>query len=135
MNTPEGGRSEGGQEPLPGAPELIAQLREAVQALNAAVSALREVALRPPVELHVERLEVETIEFRLGDIDVEELQGELNIGITQSLRPVLPAKPEEGRPQVARAPVAAPKAVLPTVPAQKRVQLWPPPETEGSDKR
>lgn len=163
MGTLHGDSGEGGQEPVPGVAELLEQLSEAVRTLGALAAVIRAVALRPPVELHVERLEVENLEFRLGDIDVEELQGELNIGITQSLRQAPPANPTGERPPAPRAPSSGPSArsAGPPVgsagppagstgppagsngppagstgpPAPKRVQLWPPPETEGSDKR
>lgn len=71
---------------LPQVQELLGQVAQAVRALNRLVAALEETLARPPVHLQVERLEVQTLAFHLGDIDVEELQGELNIGITHSLR-------------------------------------------------
>ncbi|WP_374713414.1 hypothetical protein [Symbiobacterium terraclitae] len=81
--------------------ELLAQVAAAVRALNRLATALEESLARPPVHLQVERLEVQTLAFHLGDIDVEELQGELNIGITHSVRLQPPARggdAEQGPP-------------------------------------
>lgn len=148
----------------PGLEAILAELRLAVQALNQVVAALRDATLNPPVQMQVERLEVETLEFHLGDIDVEQLQGELNIGITHSLKVEGP-KPqsieeqtqqpiEEHTPQPGEAhkmkpggprPQTLPKSVVtrwleqggsPQEPKPpERVTIWPPPETEGKEKQ
>lgn len=140
----------------PGLDAILNELRLAVQALNELAAALRDAALSPPVQMQVERLEVETLEFHLGDIDVEQLEGELNIGITHSLKVEGPkAEPNEGStPQPGEAhrmkpggpgPQTLPQSVVTrwlkqggpkkdaTPPGQ--VTIWPPPETEGKGKR
>lgn len=81
--------------------DLPGQLDRAIRALERIAAALEALAAREPVCLQVERLEVETLAFHLGDIDVEELQGQLSIGITQSLNlepPGAPADTGDGRP-------------------------------------
>jgi hypothetical protein len=84
------GTSPQGGESSP--PNLLAQFHQAVHALNELVSALRDVAKRPPVHMQVEKLELDTLEFHLGDIDVQELRGEMNIGITHSLKVAAPKR-------------------------------------------
>jgi|GEM_PF-3141663 len=95
-------------EPHPGGPgdplgrqvqELLAQVARAVGALNRLAATLEEALARPPVHLQVERLDVQTLAFHLGDIDVEELQGELNIGITHSLRLQPPERGVAAQPE------------------------------------
>lgn len=132
----------------PGAEALLNELRLAVQALNELVAALRETAQSPPVQMQVERLEVQTLQFRLGDIDVGELQGEMNIGITHSLKVESPsAQPKpapDTRPGGPKLPTL-PKSVItrwleqggpPQAPKPlERKTIWPPPETEGKERR
>lgn len=125
----------------PGLDAILHELRLAVRALNELAAALRDAVLHPPVQLQVERLEVETLEFHLGDIDVEQLQGELNIGITHSLRVNGPG-PEDPRRSPGQEHKMKPGGPRPpTVPEEgvteepvERIPLWPPPETEGKEK-
>lgn len=128
----------------PSVEALLNELRLAVQALNELVTVLREVSLNPPVQMQVERLEVETLEFHLGDIDVQELQGEMNIGITHSLKVESPqAQPQNGHKMKLGGPKppTLPKSVITrwleeggrpqgSKPSDK-ITIWPPPETEG----
>ncbi|MEW8978176.1 MAG: hypothetical protein AB2385_07200 [Symbiobacterium sp.] len=86
---PEGGPG------LPNVPELLRQLDEAVRTLDRLAAALEAMVARPPVQMQVEHLDVGTLAFHLGDIDVQELAGELNIGITHSLR-LAPPTPRNG---------------------------------------
>jgi len=78
---------------------LAAQLDRTLQALSRLVLVLEELAARPPVHLHAERLEVQTLAFHLGDIDVEQLEGQLNIGITHSLNLQPPSPRGEAEPE------------------------------------
>lgn len=100
------------------AEELLRQLSEAVAALNALVTSLRDAAGRPPVTMQVERLEVESLEFHMGDIDVQELQGQLNIGITQSLKVEIPKEEKKVK-------VGLPKdgSLQLTVPKESQVEM------------
>jgi hypothetical protein len=93
---PEGGPG------LPNVPELLRQLDEAVRTLDRLAAALEAMVARPPVQMQVEHLDVGTLAFHLGDIDVQELAGELNIGITHSLR-LAPPTPRNGGGAEARA--------------------------------
>lgn len=123
---------------------LLNELRLAVHALNELAASLREASLNPPVQMQVERLEVETLQFHLGDIDVQELQGEMNIGITHSLRVDSPkAEPEPAHKMSPGGPKrpTLPKSVVTRWLEQggasqapkplEQVIIWPPPETEG----
>lgn len=60
--------------------KVVAQLTELTRNLARAVS-------HAPVHLEVEHLQIERVEFNLEGIDVEELGGELNIGITVIHKP------------------------------------------------
>lgn len=168
---------------LPALDELAAQLGRTVQVLARLVRALEEMAARPPVHLQVERLEVQTLAFHLGDIDVEQLEGQLNIGITHSL--TLGPGPSPGAPEAPRPPEVDPARPLeidparpsetgggqdppegarpgagpaarglrnsvvsrwraraeqgggtqePKPPPPPRIQIWPPPDREGSER-
>jgi len=131
----------------PGLDALLNELRLAVQALNELAAALRKASLNPPVQMQVEHLEVQTLQFHLGDIDVQELQGEMNIGITHSLKVESPkSQPEPAhkmKPGEPKMPTL-PNSVItrwieqggpPQAPIShelpQRVIIWPPPETEG----
>lgn len=102
----------------PAVEQLAAQLDRVIQALGRLVLVLEELTARPPVHLQVERLGVQTLAFHLGDIDVEQLEGQLNIGITHSL--TLESGPSPGEDEPVRppgAPRARPFEVDPARPA------------------
>lgn len=54
--------------------------------LQLAVLALIDLAGRPAVHLQVEHLEVDRLAFEIGSIDIDQLNGEMNIGLTAIAR-------------------------------------------------
>lgn len=62
-------------------PAQVAKLQSEVLELRATVAAILAAAWRPPVHLQVERLHADSLTFQLGDVEVESISGQLNIGI------------------------------------------------------
>jgi predicted house-cleaning noncanonical NTP pyrophosphatase (MazG superfamily) len=65
--------------------EQIKDLAQELRTLQESVSKLQsDLAQRPPV--HVEHLDVGSVEFRLDSLDINDLGGELNIGFTNMVK-------------------------------------------------
>lgn len=93
--------------------------------LQLAVLALLELARRPSVTLQVEHLDVDRLEFHIDSIDVNELSGQLNIGMTAMNR----GPGQGGQGPGAQGPGQGP----PGPPGAPRQIIWPPPQSkEGS---
>ncbi|MFZ5825306.1 MAG: hypothetical protein ACOY94_13405 [Bacillota bacterium] len=98
---------------------LMQELRQALGALTSLLRRLEQQAQRPPVQLDVAHLEVERLEFHLDSIDIDDLQGELHLGICQQVKLEGPVPLEGGAPSPAE-----------PQPALSEVAIWPPPVEE-----
>lgn len=67
---------------LRGLAEQLQEMRLAMEQLAGVTRLLANAVRRAPVHLDVEHLQIERVEFNLDGIEVGELGGELNIGIT-----------------------------------------------------
>ncbi|MFZ5622752.1 MAG: hypothetical protein ACOY5W_17175 [Pseudomonadota bacterium] len=101
---------------------LMLEMREAMVALTSLLRTLEQQVQRPPVQMDVSHLEVERLEFHLDSIDVQDLQGELHLGISQQVRleNAAPAPPEEKEVAQRDGPQ----------PERNEVAIWPPPSQE-----
>lgn len=75
--------------PEAGSHDVQAQLERMalmIGQLQLAVLALIDLAGRPAVQLQVEHLAVDRLAFEIGSIDVDQLSGEMNIGLTTIAR-------------------------------------------------
>ncbi|HWI66692.1 MAG TPA: hypothetical protein VNT75_33175 [Symbiobacteriaceae bacterium] len=107
----------------PDPPNLAAELAELRRAVAGLTEAVRELAqgAHPPVHVSVGQMEVERLAFFVPSIDVEEISGALNIGITHLIGP----GPGDGKPAAEVHPEAPPPD-----PAAA-VELWPYRNGEG----
>lgn len=104
----------------------VAQLRLSVLQLQQIVG---RIIRHPPVELHVEHMAVEHLAFNVAGIDVEELSGQLNLGLTHIFQP----RAGRDRPEGATEPGPPPEAAAESLSDegagmidQGAVPLWPP---------
>lgn len=81
---------------IQGLAEQMQEIRRAMEQLAGVTRLLAEAMRRAPVHLDVEHLQIERVEFNVDGIDVGELGGELNIGITamQKARSAEPERPD-----------------------------------------
>lgn len=95
----------------------LASVRQAVDELRQVVDTLQRTLSQTPVQVTVEHLQVEHLEFRIDSIDVDDLSGELNIGLTNSLKAGSPrqeqAQMTEPPPPPARSGASVPKILWP----------------------
>lgn len=92
----------------------VAELRKAVAELSEAVRHLAQAA-PPPVRVSVGEMEVERLAFFVPSIDVEQISGALNIGITHLIKPA-----DQGEQPTAKQPPPEPAAE-----SSGAVELWP----------
>lgn len=101
----------------------LAAIEQTLQDFQTLAMSLLTLAARAP--LHVDHLEVERLEFKVDSVDVGELSGELNIGLTsrfnlgQNGTAGEARRPEESTVAKSEGPTPAPPP--PTSP------IWPPP--------
>lgn len=72
---------------LEGLAKQVLEMRQAIEQLQVAMQSMYRAGHRAPVHMEVEHLEVERLEFNIDSIDVDELGGELNIGLTSMFKP------------------------------------------------
>jgi hypothetical protein len=102
----------------------LAAIDQTLREFQKVAWSLLALASRSP--MHVERLEVERLEFKLDSIDVGELSGELNIGLTNRFN-----LGDGGQPEAAPAPG---EAIAPSTAPPPIRTLWPPsPAQAGGD--
>lgn len=73
----------------------LAAIEQTLQEFQQLAWALLVLASRSPVYLDVDHMDVERLDFHVGQVDVGELSGEMNIGLTSILKPS-PAGPQGG---------------------------------------
>ncbi len=94
-----------------GLADEVQEIRSALQQLSEVTRLLSEAIRRAPIHMDVQHLQIERVEFHLDGIDVQELGGQLNIGITAM---------HKGQPVEAGAAVTSPPAQHPIWPPQRR---------------
>lgn len=119
-------------------PETAAQIEQVRQAVLQLQRIVGYLAARPPVHMSVAHMAVEHLAFNVAGIDVEELSGQLNLGMTHLLQVARPAEGSTAEPP--KEPVAtAPTATCPEPPGEQPEEpsaspLWPPESGEDEQR-
>jgi hypothetical protein len=108
-------------------PDLDGQVAQICRAVTQLQGIVGQLISRPPVRMTVQHMDVAHLAFNVAGIDVEELSGQLNLGLTHLFQVDAGAREQPGPGTEAGAPGAgtAPAPAGEAPPVDTR-QLWPP---------